>query len=151
MSEELRQQQRNFYLRLSPIEGHDIASEEGGFVAPSDEAMEHELRDILKLWLTLQQSSAGEIIANCAWWMTQYMDPEKRLGATDGVESLDKLTSYAVAVIGLLRDAGVIQFLEEPELPEIRLSSEHDFDPSQLEFLKYLDFDALLEEGDDEQ
>lgn len=150
MSEELRQLQRNFYLKLSPIDGHEIATDEGGFVTPSDEAMEHELRDILKLWLTLQQTDAGEIIANCAWWMTQYMDPERQLGATGGVERLDKLTSFAVAVVGLLEEAGVIEFKQVPDLPEIKLSTEQDFDLTQLEFLKYLDFDSLLEEGDDE-
>jgi hypothetical protein len=35
-----RQQQRNFYLHLSPLEGHEIAEDEGGFTSPSDEARE---------------------------------------------------------------------------------------------------------------
>lgn len=145
---DVRRQQRNFYLYLSPIEGHEIAEEQGGFTTPSDEAMEHELRDVLKLWLTLQQTDAGELIANCAWWMTQYMDPEHKMNATEGITHLDRLTSFAVSVINQLVTEGIIEFTEIPELPDIRLSSEYKFDSSQLEFLKNIE--KLWEEGNDE-
>lgn len=145
---DVRRQQRNFYLYLSPIEGHEIAEEQGGFTTPSDEAMEHELRDVLKLWLTLQQTDAGELIANCAWWMTQYMDPEHKMNATEGITHLDRLTSFAVSVINQLVTEGIIEFTEIPELPDIRLSSEYKFDSSQLDFLKNIE--KLWEEGNDE-
>lgn len=144
-----RQQQRNFYLHLSPLEGHEIAEDEGGFTSPSDEAMEAEMRDILRHWLTLQQGDAGEIIANCAWWMTQYMDPDKRLAASEGVVYLDRLTSYAVAVLALLIKADVIDLKQRPELPDIKLSSEVQFDASSLDILSYLQ--SLLEEKDDDE
>lgn len=146
--QERRQFQRNFYLKLSPIDGHEIAEEQGGFVAPSDESAEAEIRDTLKLWLTLQQGQAGEIIANSAWWMTQYMDPEKRLAATDGVVYLDRLTSFAVAVMGQLLDAGVIELKEVPEIPDILLSTENLLSPENLDMLKNLE---SLWEDDGEQ
>jgi hypothetical protein len=143
-----RQQQRNFYLYLSPIDGHEIAEEEGGFTSPSEEAMEAEIRDVLTHWLTLQQGDAGEIIANCAWWMTQYMDPEKRLAASEGVVYLDRLTSFIVSALALLLEQGVIDLKQRPELPDIRLSSEVLFDGNSLDILSYLQ--SLLEEDDDE-
>lgn len=149
MNDETRVQQRNFYMRLSPINGHEIAEGEGGFVTPSEEALEHEIRDTLKLWLTLQQGKGGETIANCAWWMTQYMDPDHRFDAEEGVEHLDKMTSFAVAVVGSLIDNGVVKMVEEVELPDIRLSSESDFDSIQLDFLKNLE--DILRKGEEDE
>jgi len=149
MNDETRMQQRNFYMRLSPLNGHEIAEEEGGFVTPSEEALEHDIRDTLKLWMTLQQGKGGETIANCSWWMTQYMDPERKFDANEGVETLDKLTSFAVSVIGCLIDSEVLKMVEDIELPDIRLSSETAFDALQLDFLKNLE-DIMRENGEDE-
>ena len=146
--QERRQFQRNFYLKLSPIDGHEIAESQGGFVTPSEESAEAEIRDTLKLWLTLQQGQAGEIIANCAWWMTQYMDPDKGLAATEGVVYLDRLTSFAVAVMGQLVDAGVIELKENPEIPDILLSTENLLSPEHLDMLNNLE---SLWEDDGEQ
>lgn len=86
-SEKRRKRQRNFYLYMSPLEGHEIAVEEGGFTAPSEDLAEIEIRDILKFWMTLQQTEAGEILADSAWWMTQYMDPDNKFGATEGLHT----------------------------------------------------------------
>ena len=147
--EDNRRQQSNFYLKLSPIEGHEIAQDEGNFILPSEESMEHELRDVLRLWLTLQQTSAGEIIANSAWWMTQYMDPERRLTATEGMVHLDKLTSFAVSVVGQLIDEGILEFAVHPDIPDIRLSREHKFDISQMDFLNNIE--RLLEEIEEDE
>jgi hypothetical protein len=135
-------------MMLSPIEGHEIAEEEAGFVAPAEDSLEHEIRDVLRHWLTLQQSNAGNIIANCAWWMTQYMDPERKMDAEEGVTHLDKLTSFAVSVIGLLIQEGIVELTVKPEIPDIKISTEGFFDSSQLDFLKNLE--RLMEEGDDD-
>jgi len=148
MDDNTRRQQRNFYMMLSPIEGHEIAEEEAGFVAPAEDSLEHEIRDVLRHWLTLQQSNAGNIIANCAWWMTQYMDPERKMDAEEGVTHLDKLTSFAVSVIGLLIQEGIVELTVKPEIPDIKISTEGFFDSSQLDFLKNLE--RLMEEGDDD-
>jgi hypothetical protein len=149
MNDETRIQQRNFYMRLSPINGHEIAESEGGFVTPSEEALEHEIRDTLRLWMTLQQGKGGEAIANCSWWMTQYMDPDRKFDANEGVETLDKLTSFAVSVIGILIDNGVLEMVEDVELPDIRLSSETSFDALQLDFLKSLE-DIMRKDDEDD-
>jgi hypothetical protein len=81
--------------------------------------------------------------------MTQYMDPDKRLAASEGVVYLDRLTSYAVAVLALLLKADVITLNQTPELPDIKLSSEVQFDSSSLDILSYLQ--SLLEETDDDE
>lgn len=149
MNDETRIQQRNFYMRLSPINGHEIAESEGGFVTPSEESLEHEIRDTLRLWMTLQQGRGGETIANCSWWMTQYMDPERKFDANEGVDTLDKLTSFAVSVIGLLIDNGVLKIVEDVELPDIRLSTETPFDSLQLDFLRNLE-DIMRKDDEDD-
>ena len=146
-----RLSQHNFYLRLSPFGGHDIASDEAGFMTPADDIMEAEMRDVLALWLSLQQGKAGEIIANCAWWMNQYMDPDRKFDANTGVEHLDKLTSYGVALIGLLMDAGVIELVDKPDIPDIMLSSATDFDFTQLDFLNKLEEIWNSEEDSDDK
>jgi len=144
-----RQRQRNFYLYLSPLEGHQIAVDEGGFTAPSEDLAEIEIRDILKFWMTLQQTKAGEILADSAWWMTQYMDPDNRLGATEGVEYLDRMTSFAVTVLYSLVEAGVIQIVDPPELPEFRLSTGEEFSNKDLDILTFLQ--SMLEDDDDDK
>lgn len=145
-SEKRRKRQRNFYLYLSPLEGHTIAEEEGGFTAPSDDLAEIEIRDILTFWMTLQQMEAGEILADSAWWMTRYMDPNGSLGATEGVSYLDKMTSYAVAVLHALVQADVIEIKNPPELPEFRLSTAESFSNKDLDILTYLQ--SMLEDDD---
>ena len=146
--DERRQFQRNFYLKLSPIEGHEIAEEQGGFSSPSSDTAEEEIRDTLTLWLKLQHGDAGEIIANSAWWMTQYMAPEKKLAATDGVVYLDRLTSFAVAVLGQLFDAGIIDLKIDPDIPNIALSTDDFLSAEQNETLRFLE--SLWEDNDDE-
>lgn len=147
--DERRLNQRNFYLRLSPFDGHEIAENEAGFTSPSEDALEAEIRDTLSLWLTLQQGKSGEIIANCAWWMTQYMDPERRMDATTGVIHLDKLTSFAVSVIGQLIDNGCITLNEKVDIPDILLSSEMGSDMSVSDFFSNLE--NLWKEVDEDE
>lgn len=148
--ESRRLAQRNFYLRLSPFGGHDIASDEAGFMTPDEDIMEAEIRDVLSLWLSLQQGKAGEIIANCAWWMNQHMDPDKKFDANSGVENLDKLTSYGVALIGMLIDAGIVELVNKPDIPEIMLSTASSLDFTQLDFLSKLEEIWNSEEDSDD-
>lgn len=145
--EKRRKRQRNFYLYMSPLEGHEIAAEQGGFTAPSDDLAEIEIRDVLKFWMTLQQMEAGEILADSAWWMTQYMDPTHSLGATEGVTYLDKMTSYAVAVLYALVESGVITIVNPPELPDFKLSTAESFSNKELDILSFLQ--SMLEDDDE--
>jgi len=148
-SEKRRKRQRNFYLYMSPLEGHEIAVEEGGFTAPSEDLAEIEIRDILKFWMTLQQTEAGEILADSAWWMTQYMDPDNKFGATEGVTYLDRMTSFAVTVVYALVEAGLLEIKNPPELPEFKLSTGEDFSIKDLDILTFLQ--SMLEDDDDDK
>ena len=148
-AEKRRKRQRNFYLYMSPMEGHEIAADEGGFTAPSEDLAEIEIRDILKFWMTLQQTEAGEILADSAWWMTQYMDPDNKFGATEGVTFLDRMTSYAVTVVYALVEAGLLEIINPPELPEFKLSTGEDFSNKDLDILTFLQ--SMLEDDDDDK
>jgi hypothetical protein len=142
--------QRNFYLYMSPFEGHDLAEEHGGFSGQSDDIAEAETADILKFWLTLQSLDAGEIIADCAWWMTRMVDPEGRGGADGGVEMLDQYTAYAVSVMKQLLDKNVIAFTKVPDdLPEFRLDSGQSFNDKDMDVLTFLQ--QLFEEGNEDE
>ena len=151
-NESLRRMQRMFYLRLSPFFGNDIASKEGGFITPSEESVEHDMRDVLKLWLSLQHTPAGESIANCAWWMVRHMDSENKMGASESLSMIDNLTSFAVSVIGQLIDDQVLAFVEEPDLPKIMLSTMQKFDDNHIEFLSAIEkeFNRKDQEDDDD-
>jgi hypothetical protein len=154
---EVRKQRRNFFLYLSPFEGHSIAND-NGFVPSSEEAMEAEIKDVLALWLTLQQGKAGEMIANSAWWMTRHMDPDNQLTAESGVGMLDSLTSFAVSVISMLLNSGVISLNEKVEIPDIMLSTAEFFSKDQSEALslfedfmnKFTNYEENIEDDEDE-
>lgn len=148
-AEKRRKRQRNFYLYMSPLEGHEIAADEGGFTAPSEDLAEIEIRDVLKFWMTLQQTEAGEILADSAWWMTQYMDPDNKFGATEGVTYLDRMTSFAVTVVYALVEAGILEIINPPELPEFKLSTGEDFSNKDLDILTFLQ--SMLEDDDDDK
>ena len=146
-----RRRQRNFYLNLSPLEGHEIASEQGGFVAPAEDTMEAEIRDILSHWLSLQGGDAGTIIADCSWWMTRYLDPHAKLDASEGMQHLDSLTSFIVACLAVMEAEGIIT-IERAEVPDIRLSTE-DYSSdvgSRIELIKLLESMMMEEPEDDE-
>lgn len=149
--EEIRKQQRNFYLHLSPIEGHDIAAEHGGFTPPSEDAMEAEIRDVLSLWMTLQQGKGGTLLANSAWWMTRYMDPDNKMDASEGVSMLDNLTAFSIAVLAGLIEAKVVEVIDKPDLPSILLSTEGLMDDDEIDlFSKFEElFTKPSEEEDD--
>lgn len=148
-----RRQRRNFFLYLSPFAGHSYASD-NGFIPPSEEAMEAEIRDVLTLWLKLQQGKAGEMIANSAWWMTRHIDPDNKFTAEEGVGMLDSLTSFAVSTISQLMNEGIITLNEDVDIPDIMLSTEGMNDRSDLFFnfddilSRYLDDDKEDEEDE---
>lgn len=144
-----RQMQRNFYLALTPLLGHEIAKEEAGFTPPSDEIGEAEVKDVLESWFRMSASGAGEVIANCAWWMTQLLDPDKMLGAAEGTILFDRLSSFAVSILRILVDQGIVAFTREHEVPDFLLSSEQSFSMDQLDFLSFLE--QFMEGGDHDE
>jgi len=147
--DELRRYQRNFYLYLSPMEGHEIASDQANFLPPDNDVTEIELRDILSFWLRLQAGKAGTVMANCSWWMLRYIDPDMEMDAGEGMERLDELVSFLVSSMKQLEDAGVISILEQPDIPDIKLSTEQDFDQKATDLFKNIE--KWLKEPDDDQ
>ena len=75
--------QRKFYLYMSPFEGHNLAQSYGNFELPSNDVVAEELKDILKMWLTVQASSIGTVLSDSAWWMLRVLDEHNRMGAED--------------------------------------------------------------------
>jgi len=147
--EELRRQQRNFYLYLSPINGHEIAGDQANFLPADDDITEAELRDILAFWLRLQAGKAGTVMANCSWWMLRCLDPDAELDAGEGMERLDDLVSFLVSSVKQLADAGVISILEQPDIPDIRLSTEQEFDQKATDLFKNIE--KWLKEPEDDE
>jgi hypothetical protein len=144
-----RLRQRNFYLNLSPLEGHEIASDQGGFVSPAEDTMEAEMRDILAHWLNLQAGELGNVIADCAWWMTRYLDPEAKLDAAEGMQHLDSLTAFVVACMAVLESEGYIT-IRETDIPDIRISSEgFDGAQSRADIIQLLE--SMMEEPEDDE
>lgn len=146
-----KRQRRNFFLYLSPFAGHTYATE-NGFIPPSADAMEAEVRDVLKLWLTLQQGKAGEMIANSAWWMTRHIDPDNKFTAEEGVGMLDSLTSFAVSTVSLLLNEGVISLNEDVEIPDIMLSTDGFSNEERSDlFFTFEDLLSKFIHGDDDE
>lgn len=141
--------QKKFYLFMSPFEGHDLAEKYGNFHPPSPDIMESEMKDTLTVWLQVQQSSAGEILADSAWWMMRLLDPEGRKGADESMEILDGLTSFGMSIIGQLLDLGLIQMTEDIDIPTIIASSDLQFSEDDFSFLKTLE--AIWEDKEDDE
>jgi len=148
--EALRTAQRNFYLYLSPVNGHELANDQAGFIPPDSDSAEIEIRDILSYWLRLQAGKAGTIIANCSWWMLSLMDEEIRTDAGEAMESLDQLVSFLVSSVRQLEEAGVIEIKENPSIPDIKLSTSIDFDEASKDMLKQMEEWLKLEKDKEE-
>lgn len=141
--------QRKFYLYMSPFDGHDYAEKYGKFTSPSLDIMEAEVRDVLALWLKIQQSSIGEVIADSAWWMLRLMDPDNRKGAEESMEILDGLTSFGMSLLGQLVDLGFVTMTEEVDIPEIVTSADLQFNREDFDFLKQVE--SLWEDNENDE
>lgn len=142
---------RTFLLRVSPHIGHALAEKLGGFLSPSLDGMQHDLRDTLTLWFRLHNAGGLHIVKDTAWWMARLQDQYARMSKEETDQQVDQLASYAVATIGLLIDQGVLQFAKEVEVPKILLSDEDpdaDEDPVLKAILERME--ATLKENDDE-
>lgn len=143
--------QRTFLLRVSPHIGHALAEKLGGFVSPSMDGMEHDLRDTLTLWFKLHNTGGLGIVKDTAWWMTRLQDQYARLTKEETDQQVDQLASYAVATIGLLVDQGILKFNKEVDIPKIFLSTDDpngEDDPVLKAILERME--ATLKEDDDE-
>jgi hypothetical protein len=115
--------QRGFYLKLTPQGGNLMAGLFGGFLSASTDVQEAELADTLKLWFTAQATGAGETVQDAAWWMTQVIDPRRRLSQQETTKKTEEFVSFAVATIGLLVDEGLLAWNKEVEIPTLLTST----------------------------
>jgi hypothetical protein len=125
-SEERAAKQRDFYLKLVPQGGQILAQQLAGFLPPGMDSQEAEMRDAIKLWVLMHHSGAYPLVNDTAWWMTQFMDLNRRMARDEAVQRSNELVSYFIATFGQLLDKGIIQFTSEPEIPKIVTSS---YDP----------------------
>lgn len=140
---------RQFYLYMSPFEGHDLAQKHGNFEVPSRDVLEAEVKDILTSWLTIQQSSVGQIVADSAWWMLRLMDPDNSKGAEESMLILDGLTSFGMSLLGQALANGLISLSEDVEIPDIVTSAEGMLSDSDFDLLSQIE--ALWEETHDDE
>lgn len=139
--------QHKFYTDLSPQGGQFLAHMLGGFDPPSMDIQEAEIRDSLALWMKMQESGAGEVITDAAWWMNHAMDPKHRLSREEANQRADELMGFAVAAIGQLMEAKILTFVKEPDIPEIRLST---YGMSEEDADTIAELEKLLQEDDNE-
>lgn len=139
--------QHKFYTDLSPQGGQMLAHMLGGFDPPSIDIQEAEIRDSLSLWMKMQESGAGEVLTDAAWWMHHALDPKNRMNRAEANQHTDELMGFAVAAISLLMENNIITFTQEPEIPEIRLST---YEMAENDADTIADLEKQFEEEDDE-
>ena len=116
---ELAIRQRRFYMNLNPAgRGSEIA-EAMGYLSPGDDGVESEMRDSVEHWLNLSRSGGLRDIMDLSWWMARLMDPTHRFSKEDLDERHSELISFVGAVLYELIDSGVVEWVEDPDIPDI--------------------------------
>lgn len=118
---ERAERQRDFYLKVMPFYGQHIAAAVGGFAVPGTDSQEMELKKNVGHWLKFGNSPVMPIARDAAWWMTQLTDPHHEKSREQQEQTADHMTSYALAVLGQLIDRNILQWVDEPTIPEIVL------------------------------
>jgi hypothetical protein len=116
---ELAIRQRRFYMNLNPAgRGAEIA-EAMGYLSPGDDGVAHEVRDSVQHWLKVSRSGGIGDIMDLSWWMARLMDPTHRFSKEDLDERHSELISFVGAVLYELIDSGVVEWVEDPDIPDI--------------------------------
>lgn len=131
--------QRKFYLYMSPFEGHNLAQSYGNFELPSNDVVAEELKDILKMWLTVQASSIGTVLSDSAWWMLRVLDEHNRMGAEESMETLDRFVSFGMSLISQMLDLDLITLNEDVDVPDIVASSDFELSGDDFDLLRHLE------------
>ena len=144
---------RDFLLFLSPFVGHDYATKFGGFDPPAVDVMEREVRQVLNQWLIVQNSSAGEVLSDTAWWMLRVLEDDLELDSGKALAMLDHLISYAISVLNQLVEQGSISFMDVDydELPEVVISTDMELSDDDMEILRNLESDTWPELGGNDE
>jgi hypothetical protein len=116
---ELAIRQRRFYMNLNPAgRGAEIA-EAMGYLSPGDDGVAHEVRDSVQHWLKVSRSGGIGDIMDLSWWMARLMDPTHRFSKEALDERHSELISFVGAVLYELIDSGVVEWVEDPDIPDI--------------------------------
>ena len=106
------QEQRMFYLMLSPAQGQEFASELG-FPTASEDVEEAETMDVIARWALITVSGLLEEIIQSADWLCEL---QSKVGDVneDVREAFHKtVTSYAVALLNKLLDSNKLVLVME--------------------------------------
>lgn len=133
--------QRDFYLKVLPQGGQQLAHIQGGFPVPGIDSQELETVKNFTQWMKFLQSPVIHYAKDAAWWMSQLMDQHHRLGREEQAAQADHMTAYALAVIGQLLDKNVLTWVNEPETMEIRV--ENSEQPPPLNPVEQANLDRL--------
>jgi len=118
-SAELAIRQRRFYMNLNPAgRGAEIA-EAMGYLSPADDGVAYEIRDSVQHWLKLSRSGGIDDIMDLSWWMARLMDPTHRLSREALDERHSELISFVGAVLYELIDSGVVDWVDDPDIPDV--------------------------------
>lgn len=123
--------QKKFYRDVFPIEGQLVALTYGGFTPSSPDTAAEEMRETFRLWHSVQASGSNDIIADSAWWMTHITDPKRRMSQEEYKEKSMVFQSYAVATLGQLMEQGIVQWVEEPDIPTMIIMSDATLDDEE--------------------
>jgi hypothetical protein len=102
---------RNFYLRLSTVEGQTFAKEMG-FSYPSEDVEEEEHKDVLTRWACFMHYGLLKEIEQSSKWMTQFLKKTERISAeTNSQDFQSLLTIYGVAMLNKIMDSEKLAFV----------------------------------------
>lgn len=106
------QEQRLFYLMLSPAQGQEFA-DELGFPHPSEDVEEAETMDVIARWALITVSGLLEEIIESADWLC---DLQNKVGdIQDHIRDAfhKTITSYSVALLNKLLDSNKLVLVME--------------------------------------
>ena len=102
---------RNFYLRLSTVEGQTFAADMG-FSYPSDDVEEEEHKDVLTRWAVFMHYGLLKEIEQSSKWMTQFLKKTERISAeTSSQDFQSLLTIYGVSMLNKIMDSEKLAFV----------------------------------------
>ena len=102
---------RNFYLRLSTVEGQTFAADMG-FSYPSDDVEEEEHKDVLTRWAVFMHYGLLKEIEQSSKWFTQFLKKTEKVAPETNSEDFQSLlTIYGVAMLNKIMDAEKLAFV----------------------------------------
>lgn len=102
---------RNFYLRMSTVEGQTFAADMG-FAYPSADVEEEEHKDVLTRWAVFMHYGLLKEIEQSSKWFTQFLKKTEKVAPETNSEDFQSLlTIYGVAMLNKIMDAEKLAFV----------------------------------------